>query len=242
MKKCLLLFGMLCIAVVAMSQRVTVKATHQPASVVFRSIVEQTGKNFVYSSDLLKDMYVTVDVKDRPLKEALTMMFRDKGVEWKIKGKNIILKKKEVKKDNPKESKPRVPLTVKAPVVQPEPKMLEEIVVVSRLEAPVVETSEMGAKKLTAKEILNTPALFGESDVIKALQFQPGISEGMEGMAGMHVHGGNADENLYMLDNIPLYQVNHFAGFISAFNPEAIRYIAVSYTHNRAHETIMNLI
>lgn len=67
--------------------------------------------------------------------------------------------------------------------------------------------------------------LFGESDVIKALQMQPGVSEGQEGMAGMHVHGGNADENLYMLDNVPLYQVNHFAGLFSAFNAEAIRYI-----------------
>ena len=105
------------------------------------------------------------------------------------------------------------------------PKMLEEVVVTSRLEAPAVETSEIGAKKLTAQEIINTPVLFGESDVIKALQMQPGISEGQEGFAGMHVHGGNADENLYMLDNVPLYQVNHFAGLLSAFNPEAIRYI-----------------
>lgn len=76
----------------------------------------------------------------------------------------------------------------------------------------MVETAEIGAKKLTAQEIINTPVLFGESDVIKALQMQPGVSEGQEGMAGMHVHGGNADENLYMLDNVPLYQVNHFAG------------------------------
>ncbi|MDE7369889.1 MAG: TonB-dependent receptor plug domain-containing protein, partial [Muribaculaceae bacterium] len=71
----------------------------------------------------------------------------------------------------------------------------------------------------------NTPVLFGESDVIKALLTQPGISEGQEGLSGMNVHGGNADENLYMLDNVPLYQVNHFGGLFSAFNVEAIRYI-----------------
>ncbi len=103
--------------------------------------------------------------------------------------------------------------------------MLEEVVVVSRLEAPAVETAEIGAKKLTAQENHKYPVLFGESDVIKALQMQPGVSEGQEGMAGMHVHGGNADENLYMLDNVPLYQVNHFAGLFSAFNAETIRYI-----------------
>ena len=71
----------------------------------------------------------------------------------------------------------------------------------------------------------NTPVLLGENDVIKTIQAQPGVVEGTEGLAGMYVHGGNADENLFMLDNVPLYQVNHFAGFFSAFNPEIIRYI-----------------
>ena len=71
----------------------------------------------------------------------------------------------------------------------------------------------------------NTPVLFGEADVVKTLQTQPGVAEGIEGMAGMYVHGGNADENLYMLENVPLYQVNHFAGLFSAFNPDIIRYI-----------------
>ncbi|MDE7147531.1 MAG: TonB-dependent receptor, partial [Duncaniella sp.] len=61
--------------------------------------------------------------------------------------------------------------------------------------------------------------------MIKALHMQPGISEGQEGLSGMHVHGGESDENLYMLDNVPLYQGHHFAGLFSAFNPEAIRYI-----------------
>ncbi|MDE6588511.1 MAG: TonB-dependent receptor [Paramuribaculum sp.] len=225
MKKIIILSIMLCFCTVIMAQNVTIRAVNQPAANVFRSIVEQTGKNFVYSSELLKDMRVTVNVKDKPLKQALSIMFKDSDIEWKIKGKNIILKKR-VEKDKPRQTD-RMPiasfLTVNTSLSVP--KMLDEVVVVSRLEAPAVETSEIGAKKLTAREIINTPVMFGESDVIKALQMHPGISEGHEGMAGMHVHGGNADENLHMLDNVPLYQVNHFAGLFSAFNAEAIRYI-----------------
>ena len=210
---------------VCMAQNVTIRAVNQPASVVFRSIVEQTGKNFVYSSELLKNMHVSVNVKNKPLKQTLSIIFKDTDIKYEIKGRNIILKRKP--KSKKQERKPSVAV---APPTLPSrnvvvPKMLEEVVVVSRLEAPVVETAEIGAKKLTAQEIINTPVLFGESDVIKALQMQPGVSEGQEGMAGMHVHGGNADENLYMLDNVPLYQVNHFAGLFSAFNAEAIRYI-----------------
>ncbi|MDE6557207.1 MAG: TonB-dependent receptor [Duncaniella sp.] len=225
MKKSVLLSIMLCFCSVMMAQNVTIRAVNQPASVVFRSIVEQTGKNFVYSSELLENMRVTVNVKDKPLKQALSIMFRDSDIEWKIKGKNIILKRREVAV-NRKRVAVASGVSSRRPETSPAtPKMLDEVVVVSRLEAPEVETSEIGAKKLTAGEIINTPVLFGESDVIKALQMQPGIAEGQEGLAGMNVHGGNSDENLYLLDNVPLYQVNHFAGLFSAFNPEAIRYI-----------------
>lgn len=216
---------MLCVSAVCMAQNVTIRAVNQQASVVFRSIVEQTGKNFVYSSELLKDMRVSVNVKNKPLKHTLSIIFKDSDIEYEIKGRNIIL----IRKPKPEKRVNKPVVSTERPIIPKQnavvPKMLEEVVVVSRLEAPAVETAEIGAKKLTAQEIINTTVMFGESDVIKALQMQPGVSEGQEGMAGMHVHGGNADENLYMLDNVPLYQVNHFAGLFSAFNAEAIRYI-----------------
>lgn len=209
--------------VAALAQNVTIKATGQPAANVFRSIIEQTGKNFVYSSELLKDVKISVTANNEPLKKVLADMFRNTDIEYRIKGKNVILKRR---KNNPKP----VPLQKKTnePTVVPQTdisKMLDEVIVVSRLEAPVVETSEIGAKKITADEVRNIPALFGESDVVKAIQTQPGVTAGAEGMAGMYVHGGNADENLCMLDNVPLYQVNHFAGLFSAFNTDIIRYI-----------------
>lgn len=213
---------MLCTGIVLCTARnVTVHAVDRPAAEVFRTIVEQTGKNFVYPSELLSDMRVSVDVTDRPLREALRVMFEGTDIRWKIKGRNIILRRDSKVKASVRPA-PALP-TAKPSGETPE--MLQEIVVVSRLEAPEVATSEIGAKKLTANEIVRTPVMFGESDVIKALHMQPGISEGQEGLAGMNVHGGNADENLYMLDNVPLYQVNHFAGLFSAFNAEAIRYI-----------------
>ncbi len=222
--KAILLSVMLCISAVCMARNVTVRAVDEPAASVFRSIVEQTGKNFVYSSDLLKDMHVSVNVADVPLEKALTAMFRDTDIEWKIKGNNIVLKRRRKRAAEKTARENRQMPTVGVPRTE-KPNMLEEVVVVSRLEAPATETAEIGAKKLTAREIIDTPVMFGESDVIKALHMQPGVSDGQEGMAGMNVHGGNSDENLYMLDNVPLYQVNHFAGLFSAFNAEAIRYI-----------------
>jgi len=153
----------------------------------------------------------------------LDEIFAGTDIEYKIKGKNVVLKRKRAKKEK------RQPRSfVRDNVAEAslgKSTMLEEVVVVSRLESPAVETVEIGARKVTASEVRNTPALFGENDVIKALHTQPGVTEGTEGMAGMYVHGGNADENLYMLDNVPLYQVNHFGGLFSAFNSDVIRYI-----------------
>ena len=221
-----LLIGIVCCASVVTAQNVTIRAVNQPASTVFRSIVEQTGKNFVYSSELLKDVKVTVTAKNKPLKYVLAEMFSGTSIEYKINGNNIVLKRKK-KMEKPKKVTSTTVIIPTIKMEEPTIKstMLDEVVVLSRLEAPQVETSEIGAKKVTADEVRNTPVLLGEADVIKALHTQPGVTEGTEGMAGMYVHGGNADENLYMLDNVPLYQVNHFAGLFSAFNTDIIRYI-----------------
>lgn len=222
MKRILLSVLLVLIAtIVATAQNVTLSAHDRPAAEVFRQLMEQTGKNFVYSSDLLDGVRVSVDVRRRPLKRVLRDMFDGTDIEFRIKGNQVLLmhRKRQVR-----------PEVSRRPIVRPaaeagQPEMLDEVMVVSRLESPAVSTVEVGAKKLTAGEIASTPALLGEADVIKALQLQPGISEDTEGMAGMHVHGGGSDENLYMLDNVPLYQVNHFAGLFSAFNVDAIRYI-----------------
>ena len=53
-----------------------------------------------------------------------------------------------------------------------------------------IQASQMGTIKITRKMIKTIPTLFGEADVIKALQTQPGVSAGTEGLAGMYVRGG----------------------------------------------------
>lgn len=227
MKRYISLIVLIFYAALSLSaQNVSIKAIKQPAASVFRSIVEQTGKNFVYSSDLLKDINITISAENKPLKSVLSEIFTDTGIEYKIKGKNIILKKKK-EPVTPKKTK-ELKISNNHQInnsPEIEVKMLDEVVVLSRLESQAIETAEIGARKVTADEIRNTPVLLGEADVIKTLQLEPGVSEGTEGLAGMYVHGGNADENLYMLENVPLYQVNHFAGLFSAFNPDIVRYI-----------------
>lgn len=73
---------------------VTIKAVNRPAAEVFRTLVQKTGKNFVYSSELLKDLRVTVRAKDLPLDSVLSKMFDGSYVEYRIRGNDVILKRK----------------------------------------------------------------------------------------------------------------------------------------------------
>ncbi len=67
------------------------------------------------------------------------------------------------------------------------------------------------------------PAFNGDPDIIKAITFLPGITAGKDGYSHMFVRGGDQDENLILLDGAPLYNVNHFGGFISMFHSNMIK-------------------
>jgi hypothetical protein len=80
----------------------------------------------------------------------------------------------------------------------------------------------LSTMKLSPEMMKSLPALLGESDVLKAIQLQPGTQPGREGTSGFSVRGGSNDQNLFLLDGIPVYNVNHLFGFFSVFSPYAI--------------------
>ncbi len=104
---------------------------------------------------------------------------------------------------------------------------LNEVTVTARAMESNVKSTQMSIVELPVAQLKKVPALFGETDVIKALQLLPGVQSGTEGSAGMYVRGGGPDENLILLDGVPLYNVNHAAGFFSAFNADAIKNVTL---------------
>lgn len=104
---------------------------------------------------------------------------------------------------------------------------LSEVTVTARAMESNVKGTQMSAIELPVMQLKKVPAFFGETDVIKALQLLPGVQSGTEGSAGMYVRGGGPDENLILLDGVPLYNVNHAAGFFSAFNADAIKNVTL---------------
>lgn len=103
---------------------------------------------------------------------------------------------------------------------------LEKAVVTAQRESGV-EATKMSAMELPVAVIKNTPALFGEADVMKTLQLLPGVQGGTEGFSGLYVRGGGPDENLLLLDGIPIYNAEHMLGIFSIFQPEAVKKVTL---------------
>lgn len=99
---------------------------------------------------------------------------------------------------------------------------LDEVIVVARDQRDELSSSTMSSHDISRMQMSKIPILLGETDMVKALQYLPGVSSGTEGTSGIYVRGGGVDQNLILLDGVPVYNVNHLFGFFSVFNGEAV--------------------
>ena len=104
---------------------------------------------------------------------------------------------------------------------------LKEVTVEAQSPVSGVHAVQMSAVEVPINTIKGIPAIGGEVDVLKAIQLLPGVQSGTEGSAGTYVRGGGPDENLIMLDGVPLYSVNHMFGFFSVFNADAVKNVTL---------------
>jgi hypothetical protein len=83
-------------------------------------------------------------------------------------------------------------------------------------------SSQISIKSIPLKEVKQLPFLLGEVDLLKAAQLLPGIQSGNEGTSGLIVRGGSNDQNLYLIDGTPVYNITHLLGFVSVINEDAV--------------------
>lgn len=92
----------------------------------------------------------------------------------------------------------------------------------------IEERTQMSRMEVPVEQIKRIPALLGEVDVLKALQLLPGVQSGGEGQNGLYVRGGSPDQNLVLLDGVPVYNVSHLLGIFSVFNADAIKNVTLT--------------
>lgn len=103
--------------------------------------------------------------------------------------------------------------------------IMEEVVISAEKEErrKNVEGTQMGTVELPVENIKKLPAIFGEVDILKAIQLLPGVLSSGEGNAGFYVRGGGPDQNLVLLDEAVVYNSGHMLGFFSVFNADALK-------------------
>ncbi|MBN8682362.1 MAG: TonB-dependent receptor [Chitinophagales bacterium] len=105
--------------------------------------------------------------------------------------------------------------------------VLKEVEIVGQRYERIEERAQMSRIDIPIEQIKNVPALLGEKDVLRALQLLPGVSGGGEGQSGIYVRGGGPDQNLILLDGVPVYNASHLFGFFSVFNADAIKDVSL---------------
>lgn len=103
---------------------------------------------------------------------------------------------------------------------------LQEVVITSN-RADAIRSTNIGANDIPMAQIKHTPTILGEPDLLKTIQLMPGVQNGVQGFSGIFVRGGGNDENLMLLDGIPVYNVNHLLGIFSIFTPEAVKKVTL---------------
>lgn len=105
--------------------------------------------------------------------------------------------------------------------LEPKLYLLDEFVVRSNMHHNVKGT-QMGVQKLSTREVKEIPVVMGEKDIVKVALLLPGVQSVGEGSAGFNVRGSPVDQNLFYINDVPVYNPSHFLGFFSSFNSDAI--------------------
>ncbi len=83
--------------------------------------------------------------------------------------------------------------------------------------------SQVSKESINLQKTDNTPSALGIDDIGTRIQKYPGVNGGLSGISNLEVRGGNTDENLVLLDGVPVYNFNHFTGIVSVFNTDALK-------------------
>ena len=105
-------------------------------------------------------------------------------------------------------------------IITIEPTTLQEVVI---KDIPI--NRQAGFLNIPVNQLKRLPMLLGEADLLKALALTPGVMTGQEGTSGLYVRGSSPDQNLVLLDEAPVYNTSHGFGFLSVFNPDAVKNI-----------------
>jgi hypothetical protein len=99
---------------------------------------------------------------------------------------------------------------------------IDEVTIMAKRAEANVSRTQMGMISMDSRLLKELPASFGEQDLIKSMTLLPGIQSIGEFGAGFNVRGGKTDQNLILIENVPVFNSSHLFGLISVLNPDMV--------------------
>lgn len=92
----------------------------------------------------------------------------------------------------------------------------------SRERARFENQAGLTVRELAPRQIKKIPGL-AEADPLRAVEVLPGVITTSDFSSAYNVRGGSADQNLILLDGIPVFNPTHLGGIFSVFNADMVR-------------------
>ena len=113
--------------------------------------------------------------------------------------------------------------------LNPEINKLNEVTIngQKKIRVDFLNSPQTSAHKVDVQQLSRLPMLVGETDLLKGMQTLPGVQNATPGTVNFSVRGGTYDQNMVLLDGIPIYNTTHSLGFFSSINPDVIDQITL---------------
>ena len=102
------------------------------------------------------------------------------------------------------------------------PMTMKEVEIIGRTDKPLFLNDQISEFRFSSKTLAKLTGITGDKDIIKSLQVVPGIETFGDGSSLFFVRGGGSDQNLMLIDEVPVYNASHLFGFLSIITPDAI--------------------
>jgi hypothetical protein len=100
-------------------------------------------------------------------------------------------------------------------------KLGDVIITAERVDNNLLNT-QMSLLTIDRKGVKELPVTLGEIDIIKSVILLPGIQTIGEFGTGFNVRGGSADQNLILIEDVPIFNSSHLFGLTSILNPDGV--------------------
>ena len=164
-------------------------------------IEKNNNVSFNYSNDILKNIMVDKPKNNPEIQLLLEKLFVKTNLKFTLlKDGQIIISKKE-------ESEKTI--------------ILDEIIL-NNILTKGISIKKGGKITIKPNEFKILPGL-AEPDILQSIQSLPGVLNANKKLSDINIRGGTHDQNLFLWNNIKMYQTGHFFGLISPFNPYLIK-------------------